>query len=128
MRVAHLATADADGVPHLVPVCFHYDGRCFYTLLDRKPKRAPLTRLRRVRNILSNPNVALMIDHFEEDWHRLWYVLVVGTARLIYQGEEHRQAVSALKQKYSQYREMEIDDSPVITITPTRIVCWGSPT
>ena len=124
-RVAHMATADAQGAPQLIPICFAYDGEHFYSVLDRKPKRTPLTRLKRVRNILSNPNVALVLDHYEEEWSSLWYVLVTGTAQLIHGGDEHRRAVDLLKEKYQQYREMGIDCNPVIKVTPSRITSWG---
>lgn len=124
-RVAHLATADAGGVPHLIPICFAYDGQRFYSVLDAKPKRGPLTRLKRVRNILSNPSVALLLDHYEEDWDRLWYALVSGEARLLEEGEDHTRAVALLREKYPQYREMDIAGNPVIEITPDRVTWWG---
>ncbi len=129
-RVARLATADAQGAPHLIPICFAYDGEHIYSVLDRKPKRTSLTGLKRVRNILSNPNVALVLDHYEEDWSRLWYVLVTGTAQLIEAGDgeagdEQRHAVGLLREKYVQYRDMDVGENPVIKITPLRITSWG---
>ena len=128
-RVARLATAGAQGPPHLIPICFTYNGEHFYSVLDQKPKRTGLTDLKRVRNILSNPGVALVLDHYEEDWARLWYVLVRGTARLIYHGgqdgEEQQRAIALLRQKYPQYRDMDIDQNPVIKISPARITSWG---
>ena len=127
--MARLATADAQGTPHLIPICFTYDGNHFYSVLDRKPKRASLANLKRVRNILSNPAVALVLDHYEEDWARLWYVLVTGTAQIIQydgqEGEEHQRAIALLRQKYPQYRDMDIDQNPVIKITPLRTTSWG---
>ena len=125
-RVARLATADAQGVPHVISICFAWDGDRFYSVLDRKPKRTSLMRLKRVRNILSNPNVALLLDHYEEDWARLWYVLVTGTAQLIQEGEEHRHAIGLLREKYPQYRHMDMGESPVIKVTPERITSWGA--
>ena len=127
-RVAHLATADTSGVPHLVPVCFVYDGDHFYSVLDRKPKRTSLTSLKRVRNLVSNPAVALVIDHYEEEWSRLWYVLATGGAHLISEGEEHRRAIGLLQEKYVQYSDMDIDRNPVIKVTPVKITSWGNPT
>ena len=124
-RIARLATADSNGVPHVVPICFAYDGEHFYSVLDRKPKRTSLIKLKRVRNILSNPNVALVLDHYEEDWGKLWYVLVMGTAQIVQQGEEHQRAIAILRDKYPQYRSMDIDENPVIKITPTRMTSWG---
>ncbi len=112
-------------MPHAIPICFAFDGRCFYSVLDRKPKRAPLSRLKRVRNILSNPSVALVLDHYEEDWGRLWYVLVTGTAEIVREGEEHARSIALLKEKYLQYRNMGIEGNPVIKITPSRITSWG---
>ena len=126
VRAARLATADSDGVPHLVPICFAYDGEHFYSVLDRKPKRTSLMNLKRVRNMLSNPNVALVLDHYEEDWGKLWFVLVTGTAQIVQQGEEHQYAIAILRDKYPQYRSMDIDENPVIKITPARITSWGN--
>ena len=124
-RVARLATADAHGAPHVVPICYAFDGERFYSVLDQKPKRTSWVRLKRVRNILSNPEVSLVLDHYEEDWSCLWYVLVWGTAQLIHEGREQRDAVRLLRDKYDQYRAMDIDESPVIMITPSRITTWG---
>ena len=124
-RVGHLATADAHGVPHVIPVCFTTDGRFIYSVLDQKPKRAALTRLRRVRNIQANPQVTLLIDHYEEDWERLWYMMVAGRAELLLEGDERISAITILREKYQQYREMDIGLNPVIKIAPPKIVSWG---
>lgn len=127
MRVARLATSDPQGTPHVIPICFHYDGHSFYSVLDQKPKRTAVTNLKRVRNILSNPKVALVIDHWQEDWQGLWYVLINGTADLLHEGPEHHQALSSLREKYPQYRTMDLDQNPIIRITPTRTIRWGHP-
>ena len=110
-----------------MPVCFAYDGESFYSVLDRKPKRAPVERLKRVRNILSNPRVSLVLDHYDEDWSRLWYGLVTGRALLLRSGPEHDRAIGLLRRKYAQYEQMEIDANPVIRITPERTTWWGNP-
>jgi PPOX class probable F420-dependent enzyme len=123
-RIGHLATADQSGSPHVIPVCFAFNGTAIYSVLDQKPKRASLTRLRRVRNIQTNPQVSLVVDHYEEDWQRLWYILVSGEAELILEGKEQEGAVELLRQKYRQYRDMDIDQNPVIKIIPTRVVTW----
>ena len=123
-RVARLATADSSGAPHLIPICFTYDGAAFYSVLDQKPKRTSVTRLRRVRNILENPQVALVIDSYEEDWSRLWYILVTGSAQLLEPGKEQSEAVAMLQGKYSQYRDMDLEDAPVIKISPDKTVSW----
>lgn len=123
-RVARFATADSSGAPHLIPICFVYDGTAFYSVLDQKPKRTSVTRLRRVRNILENPQVALVIDSYEEDWSRLWYILVTGAAEILEPGLEQSQAVAMLREKYPQYRDMDLEDAPVIKISPDRAVSW----
>ena len=82
-RVARLATLDAQGGPHIVPICFAYDGRILYTAVDRKPKRVAPERLARLRHIQAEPQVALLIDQYEEDWTQLLYILVRGKAKLI---------------------------------------------
>ena len=125
-----MATADAQGAPHVIPVCFalggdSIDGQSVYSVLDQKPKRASLTRLRRVKNILANPQAALIVDHYEEAWDRLWYILVRGPAELLLDGEERTAAVEVLRHKYTQYLEMDIAANPVIKLTPQSIVTWG---
>jgi coenzyme F420-0:L-glutamate ligase / coenzyme F420-1:gamma-L-glutamate ligase len=124
-RVAHLATADAKGQPHVIPICFVFDGKNFYSPIDEKPKRVAPQKLKRIRNILENPQVSLIIDHYNEDWRKLTYVLVFGRGRVLTSGVKHRNAVKRLRRKYSQYREMTIDQLPMIVIRPTRIRSWG---
>ena len=124
-RIGHLATADATGAPHVIPVCYVLNGYNIYSVLDQKPKRSPLTRLRRVRNILANPQVALVVDHYEEEWGRLWYILVTGRAELLEEGDEMKEAIALLREKYQQYRDMEIDQNPVIKIVSARAISWG---
>jgi PPOX class probable F420-dependent enzyme len=106
-------------------VCHACDGRLIYSALDQKPKRTAATRLRRVRNILANPQVALVVDHYAEDWSRLWYLLIAGSAEVLDPGEEQARAVDLLGRKYPQYRQMDLQASPVIKITPTGVVAWG---
>ena len=125
-RVAHLATADAKGQSHVIPICFVFDGKHFYSPIDEKPKRAAPSKLKRLKNIGENPNVALVIDHYDEDWRKLAYVLIFGRARVIKRGIAHRQAVRLLRRKYPQYRRMAIDQRPLIVITPLRITAWGN--
>jgi len=125
-RVGHLATADTQGSPHVVPVCFAAGAEYIYSVLDQKPKRARLTRLRRVKNIQANPQVTLLVDHYEEDWSRLWYIMVVGRGELLLEGEERIEAVDILRAKYRQYQTMDIDENPVIKITPSKVVSWGA--
>ena len=127
-RVARLATADAAGQPHVVPIVFAVlDGR-LYSPLDAKPKRVAATRLRRVRNLLANPRVAVVVDHYTEDWARLGYVLWTGRAHVLEAGDEAAHARAALRDKYAQYRAgpLRLNDAPLIVLEPERITVWGS--
>jgi len=126
-RVARLATLDPVGHPHIVPVCFIYDGTAFYTAIDRKPKRVLPARIARVRNIRSHAQVALLIDHYEEDWSRLWYVLVQGRAQVVPASAraERARALRKLRAKYPQYAGALLPaDAPLIRIRPQRTVRW----
>jgi PPOX class probable F420-dependent enzyme len=126
-RVARLATLDAAQTPHAVPICFAYDGTVFYSAVDRKPKRVAPTRLARLKNVQETPRVALLLDEYNEDWTRLWYVLVRGEAELLSaSAAEHKRAIQCLRAKYPQYNAaMLADDAPVLRITPLRITAWG---
>jgi PPOX class probable F420-dependent enzyme len=127
-RVARLATLDARLGPHIVPVCFAYDGKVFYTAIDQKPKRVTPERLARLRNILAMPQVALLIDQYDEDWTQLWYILIRGKAKLIpMRGRKERAwALRKLRAKYRQYSgTMLPDNAPIIQITPDRATFWG---
>src|SRR5579859_675114 len=122
-RVARLATADEDGHPHIVPVCYAFDGTRFYTPLDEKSKRVNESRLRRVRNIEARHEASLLIDQYDDDWSRLGYVLVHGYAELLQPGAVlHAQALALLRQRYIQYRTMELEKHPVIVITPDSVI------
>ena len=126
MRIARLATQDADRRPHVIPICFVWDGSVFYSAIDRKPKRAARGRLERVGNIQETPHVALLVDQYDEDWTRLWYVLVRGEADLVSSPEESNRAIQLLRAKYPQYDAgMLDDDATVLRITPVRVVAWG---
>ena len=125
-RVARLATAASSGEPHAIPVCYAFDGRRVYIALDEKPKEVPPTRLKRVRNILENPRVALVADRYSEDWDLLAFVMVRGRADLVEPGtEEHGAAVRLLRGKYHQYERMKLE-TPVISILPIRVASWGA--
>jgi PPOX class probable F420-dependent enzyme len=126
MRVARLATADENGSPHLIPVCYAFDGTHFYTPLDEKPKRVAGTQLRRVHNIEARHEASLLIDQYDDDWSRLGYVLVYGRADLLEPGNEiHRHALVLLRERYAQYRTMALEQYPVIVIIPDRVTSWG---
>ena len=125
-RTGHLATADAKGRPQVVPICFVFDGQAIYSVLDAKPKTTPLRQLRRVKNILANPQVSLVVDHYEENWDKLQYILVSGDAELLESDEKWAVAIAMLREKYPQYQAMDLDQSPVIKITPVRYSPWSS--
>ena len=125
-RVARLATVSPKGAPHLVPVCFVFDRSVFYSAIDRKPKRKSAHQLARLTNIETTPEVALLFDEYDDDWERLWYVLVRGTAALVTEVTEHNLAVTRLKAKYPQYAAGMLDeDALVLRITPEQISSWG---
>jgi PPOX class probable F420-dependent enzyme len=127
-RVARFATLDARGRPHIVPICFAYDGNIIYTAIDQKPKRVSPERLIRVKNIRAVPHVALLIDEYKENWTQLWYVLIRGKAKLIPQSarKERARALGKLRAKYLQYaRGMLPEDAPIIRIGLERITSWG---
>jgi PPOX class probable F420-dependent enzyme len=125
-RVAHLATTDEHGRPHVVPVCFAVENETIYIPLDEKPKRVAPTALRRVRNLLANPDVALVVDDYAEDWQQLAYLLLRGTAGLLDPGSvEHAEAVRLLRAKYPQYQAMRLEERPVIRIVLTSASAWS---
>ena len=127
-RVARLATVDARHGPHVVPVCFAYDGKVFYTAIDQKPKRVAPERLTRLRNILAVPQVALLIDQYDEDWTQLWYILIRGKAKLLpmRRHKERAWALRKLRSKYPQYSiRMLPNNAPIIRITPEQTAFWG---
>ena len=122
-RVGHLATADARGVPHVVPVCFAVAGDSAYITIDEKPKGAG--PLKRVRNILENPAVALVVDSYDEDWTRLGWVMLRGRGEILEAGAEHDRAQALLRARYPQLRAMRIEELPVIAIRVERATSWG---
>ncbi len=127
-RVAHLATASAQAEPHNIPLCFCFEAGRFYFAIDRKPKRHTGAALKRMRNIAHNPRVALVIDHYEEDWSRLAWVLVHGSARIVTDAAEYALAIERLRGKYPGYREMkfEPEENPVVRIEPVKVAVWGA--
>lgn len=124
-RVARLASADAHGEPHVVPVCFALSESSVYITIDRKPKREGARALKRLRNIAENPAVALVADHYEEDWSRLAWVMLRGRAEILHEGREHDRAQELLRARYPQYRDMALAALPVIAIRVARVASWG---
>jgi PPOX class probable F420-dependent enzyme len=101
-RVGRLATLDEEGRPHLVPICFVLDGGTLYSAVDEKPKRSK--QLKRLENIRRRPEVTVLVDHYEEDWARLWWVRMDGEATVLDEGPEREHALALLRAKYGQYR------------------------
>jgi len=126
-RVGHLATAGADGAPHVIPVCYALDGAALYFVADEKPKRRPARELQRLRNLRANPRAAVVVDDYDEDWTRLAWLLVRGPARVVEEPEAHASALALLRARYSQYLAMALDDlerNPIVRIEPARVVLW----
>jgi PPOX class probable F420-dependent enzyme len=123
-RVGHLATADAQGRPHLVPIVFAVKGDTVVHAVDHKPKRT--TALRRLSNIMENPRVCLLADAYDdEDWSRLWWVRAEGVARVHEPGSpEARDGVAALQERYAQYREIP-PAGPVVAVEVRRWSGWS---
>jgi PPOX class probable F420-dependent enzyme len=125
-RVARLATVDGDGRPLVLPICYVLTGETVYSPTDAKPKRVPVHRLKRLRNIQENPHVALVIDDYGEDWTQLAYVILRGTADILTGGSAFERAVVALREKYPQYQRMPIQENPMIAVLLSRVVSWGT--
>jgi PPOX class probable F420-dependent enzyme len=124
-RVARLATADARGVPHLVPVCYAIIENSLYITIDEKPKRTDRP-LKRLRNIAENPETAVTVDRWDEDWRRLAWVMLHGRAEILPDGEEHDRAQARLRERYPQYNTMELAPLPVIAMRIVRMTAWGA--
>ena len=125
-RVLRLATVDPGGQPYLVPICFALDGDTLYSAIDEKPKQASPGGLRRLRNVAANPRVALLADRYDEDWSKLGFVLLLGEARILVEGREHRRAIELLRARYTQYRSMDLEARPVLAIRIERATSWGA--
>ncbi len=124
-RIARLATVDARGQPHVVPICFALERATLYSAIDEKPKRADYTRLRRLRNIEARPQAQVLFDVYDDaDWSRLCWVQLRGRARVVVGGEEHDAAVMLLRARYPQYREMALESRPLIALDIERAVTW----
>lgn len=124
-RVAHLATADRRAVPHVVPVCFAMMGDTLYITIDEKPKRRPGAMLKRMTNIAENASVAVVVDRYHEDWSKLGWVMLHGSAEILVDGAEHDEAQRQLRSRYPQLQTMSIADQPVIAMRIERATSWG---
>lgn len=125
--VARLATADKNGQPHVIPFCYAFNGERFYFVVDEKPKRQTGKPLKRIRNMLENPQVALVIDDYSDDWTQLAYVLVSGSPQVVDDEAEYATALALLRDRYPQYRAMLLSfaRNTMVRISPNKILAWG---
>jgi PPOX class probable F420-dependent enzyme len=120
--VLRMATTDETGRPHLVVMTFAVDGDRVYTAVDAKPKS---TRdLKRLRNIHANPRVAVLADHYEDDWTRLWWVRADATAEIVDDPAAMARPIALLRERYPQYRQAP-PEGPVIALTVERWTGWA---
>ena len=124
-RVARLATADAAGRPHVVPICYALSANTVYFTIDEKPKRKPAGQLRRLANLHANPFAALVVDRYDEDWSRLGWVMVQGRAAVLESGPEHDLAQASLRARYPQLATMRIEGLPVVAVRVDHVASWG---
>jgi PPOX class probable F420-dependent enzyme len=124
-RVARLATASGDGQPHVIPLCYALLDDLIYFVVDEKPKRTH-QGLRRLQNIRCNPQVALVVDDYDDDWTQLAYLLVQGQAAIVDDADEFERALNKLRARYSQYSSMPLDfeRNPMVSIRPASIRLW----
>jgi PPOX class probable F420-dependent enzyme len=120
-RVGRLGTVTASGRPHLVPCCFVLDGEAIYSAVDDKPKST--FELARLDNLRASGVASLLVDHYEEDWSRLWWVRVDGRGWVAESGEVRERALGLLAAKYEQYRR-QIPTGPVVVIDVTTWRAW----
>ena len=125
-RVAHLATADAGGAPHVVPLCYARERDRFYFVVDDKPKRGDPRQIKRLRNLAANPRAALVIDDYADDWSRLAYLLIRGDAELVVDRDEYERILISLRARYPQYHAMPLAAAthPMVRITTRRVHLW----
>jgi len=122
-RVARLATVGAAGAPHLVPFCFVLEGDTIFSAVDRKPKATD--RLRRLANVAREPRVAVLVDHYEEDWRQLWWVRLDGRAEVLATAPDRDLALGLLAAKYDQYQR-EPPEGAVLAIAVERWRGWAA--
>lgn len=118
-RVGRLATASEDGDPHVIPVCFALDGDTLYSVIDEKPKSG--RRLKRLRNIDETGRAALVVDHYDDDWSQLAWVLLRGPAAVV---PVTSHALALLRAKYPQYRDMHLEDAEMVRLSVERWAAW----
>ena len=122
----HLATADKDGAPHVVPLCYARIGEYVYFVCDEKPKRRGPLGLKRLANLRENPRAALVVDDYDRDWTKLAYLLVQVDGEIVTDTEEYGAALATLRARYEQYERMPLrqDTHPIVRLTPTNAHLW----
>lgn len=127
-RSAHLATASADALPHLIPVVFALHARALYIPIDQKPKTT--AKIRRLRNIQENPRAALLIDQYRDDWTKLWWILLRGPAQILHHETrgpaEAAAAIAALRNRYPQHADHDLEHRPLIRLAIEQITHWSA--
>jgi len=124
-RVARFATVGLSGQPHVVPICYAMVETTAYFTIDEKPKKRAGAPLKRLRNLIDHPKAALVVDHYEEDWSRLGWVMLQGRAEVLYGGAEHDHAQSQLRGRYVQLKTMSIQTLPVVALRIDHVSSWG---
>ena len=124
-RVARLGTVDSLPAPHVVPVCYALAGDRIFIAIDDKPKSDDFRSLRRLRNIADNDRVCLTVDHYEDDWSHLGWVMIRGRASIAESGTAFPTALELLRERYPAYRTMALEDRPMIVIGIDRVTSWG---
>ena len=109
-----------------MPACFAVAESTLYIAIDEKPKRSAGMALKRVRNILENPEATVVVDRYDEDWSRLAWVMLRGKAEILASGAEHRDAQNLLRSRYPQLQAMQISQLPVIALRISRVSNWGN--
>ena len=122
-RSATLGTVDDRGRPHLVPIVFAYDEGRIYNAVDHKPKST--YRLKRLRNVAANPHVSVLVDHYDDDWSRLWWIRVDGTAEVVGSGPRFRRALALLADKYADY-VAQPPPGPIIEVRVENVRAWSA--
>jgi PPOX class probable F420-dependent enzyme len=122
-RVGRLATVSAEGTPHLVPICFAVVGDVAYSAVDHKPKTT--TRLRRIENVRATGRACILIDGYDEDWSRLWWVRLDGRGRVVDDRDEASTALAALAEKYEQYAARR-PEGPILAVDVANYSSWAA--
>jgi PPOX class probable F420-dependent enzyme len=123
--VARLATVRPDGAPHVVPLVFALVESTVYSAVDAKPKRT--SALQRLSNVRVEPRCALLVDHYEDDWTRLWWVRADGRATVVDEPPAAHPGLAALAERHPQYREQP-PAGPLLVVTVQQWSGWSSTT